>query len=126
NAANDYGITPLALACTNRSAPMVERLLKAGANPNARQWTGETPLMICARTGNAETAKLLLSHEANPNAKENEQGHTALMRAVAGNHPGVVRALIEGGADGRVRSNGGRTALLLAGRQGDVLSASLP
>src|SRR5438128_1887867 len=28
NMANDYGITPLSLACTNGSAVMVERLLK--------------------------------------------------------------------------------------------------
>ena len=125
NAANEYGVTPLALACTNRSSRMVERLLKAGANPNARQWTGETPLMICARTGNAETVKLLLSYEANPNAKENEQGHTALMRAVAAKHSEVVRTLIEGRADVRARSNGGFTALLFAAQQGDIASARL-
>ena len=33
--ADDTGATPLYLACTNRSAPMVETLLAAGANPNA-------------------------------------------------------------------------------------------
>src|SRR5688572_3675020 len=32
---NDTGFAPLHLACTNRSTPMVERLLAAGANPNA-------------------------------------------------------------------------------------------
>src|SRR5438105_638983 len=31
NAANDDGATPLFLACMNHSAPMVERLLTAGA-----------------------------------------------------------------------------------------------
>ena len=30
NAANDYGVTPLSLACTNGKAPMVEALLEAG------------------------------------------------------------------------------------------------
>src|ERR1017187_10067471 len=34
--ANDLGSTPLHLACTNRSAPMVDRLLEAKANPNAK------------------------------------------------------------------------------------------
>jgi ankyrin repeat protein len=99
NVANEYGVTPLSLACTNRSAAMVERLLKAGADTNAALWTGETPVMVCARTGNVETVKLLLSNKADPNAKETQQGQTALMRAVADKHPEVVRALIEGGGD---------------------------
>ena len=53
NVANDLGATPLHLACTNRSAPMVERLLAAGANANATLLNGETVLMTCARAGDA-------------------------------------------------------------------------
>jgi ankyrin repeat protein len=123
--ANEYGVTPLSLACTNRSAPMVERLLKAGADPNAALWSGETPLMTCAQTGNVDTVKMLLSLGANPNAKENQQGQTALMRAVAEKHSEVVRALIDRGADVRARSKGGFTALLFAGQQGDIASARM-
>src|SRR5437870_9198790 len=125
NAANDYGVTALSLACTNRSAPMVEKLLKAGADPNAAQWTGETPLIVCARTGNVETVKWLLSHGADPNAKETQQGHTALMRAVAAKHSDVVRALVDRKADVRARSKGGFTALLFAAQQGDIDSARI-
>ncbi len=36
NATNRYGVPPLALAATNGNAAMLELLLKAGANPNAR------------------------------------------------------------------------------------------
>ena len=125
NAETDYGVTPLSLACTNRNAVMIERLLKAGANPNARLGTGETPLMTCARTGNVEAVKLLLSRGADLNAKEDQQGHTALMRAVAGKHADVVQTLVEHGADVHARSQGGFTALLFASQQGDIPSARI-
>src|SRR5712691_6450559 len=45
NAANDFKMTPLSRACTNRSAAFVDLLLKAGAEPNTPIGTGETPLM---------------------------------------------------------------------------------
>ncbi len=122
NLANEYGVTPVALACINRSAVMVEKLLGAGADPNSASWTGETPLMVCARTGNVQAVKALLSRGANPDAKENQQGHTALMRAVAERHSGIVRALVDARADIAARSRGGFTALLFAGQQGDMES----
>src|SRR5207245_673510 len=37
NAANDYGVTALSLACENGNAAMIEMLLKAEANANAVQ-----------------------------------------------------------------------------------------
>src|SRR6202007_1369710 len=79
NAANDHGVTPLSLACTNASAAMVKKLLDAGANPNLADLTGETPLMTCSRTGNAEAVKALLARGADVSAKENSRGQTALM-----------------------------------------------
>jgi ankyrin repeat protein len=120
NAANDYGVTPLSLACTNRSAAMVERLLKADANPNAALKTGETPLMTCARTGNADATKALIARGAAVNAKESWQEQTALMWAVARTQRDVVRVLIELGADVQARSKNGFTPLLFAAREGDI------
>src|SRR5437667_6171488 len=43
--ANDYGMTPLTLACINGSPAMVDVLLKAGADPNTVFSEGETALM---------------------------------------------------------------------------------
>jgi uncharacterized protein len=125
NAATDYGVTPLSLACTNRNSKLVQSLLKAGANPNTVQSTGETPLITCAHTGNPEAVKSLLSHGADPNVKERQQGHTALMRAIAEKHSEVARVLVGSGADVRARSTRGFTALLFASQQGDIESARI-
>lgn len=147
---NDYGVTPLWLACMNRNALMIQRLLKAGADSNASLTTGETVLMTCARTGNPDTIKALVKGGADVNAVEKLQGQTALMWAVAQGHPEVVRALLDAGADVHRRSNvkqvfvangvhgallgsnvgvdydkGGFSALLFAARQGGVESARL-
>ena len=148
DAVNDLGVAPLSLACTNASAPMVRRLLEAGANPNA---TGVRvpPIMICARTGSVEAVRELIARKADVNAREPLRDQTALMWAVAQNHADVARTLIEAGAGVRARSRlarvvvnranpndiytavvgtvsqGGSTPLLFAARQGDVDCAGL-
>src|SRR5262249_57525168 len=81
SAANDVGATPLHLACTNRSAAMVERLVAADANTNAKLLNGETVLMTCARAGDAKAVQSLLSHCSQVNEKESAHNQTALMLA---------------------------------------------
>ena len=129
---------------------MVDRLLEAKANPNAKLLNGETVLMTCARTGDAKAVKMLLVHGADPKSKEQAHDQTALMWAAAEVHPDVVALLIEFGADVRARSRiysqtvvgeqtqragreelnydvlrGGSTPLLFAARTGDAESARL-
>jgi ankyrin repeat protein len=151
NKATDLGVTPLALACTNRSAAMVDRLLAAGADANAVTMMGESVLMTAARTGNLDVVKALLAHGANVNAQEASRGQTALMWAVAEQHADIVKVLIEHKADVNARTHvtdllvnegdadrgrntkpvvemikkGGSTPLLFAARGGDLASTKL-
>ena len=126
SAANNYGVTPLWEACNNRSAAMVEKLAKAGANPSATlPGTGETVLMRCARTGNADAVNSLLAHGANVNGKEIQKGQTALMWALEERHLEVAKTLIEHGADVHARTKEGFTPLLFAARQGELEHARL-
>ena len=94
-AANRDGFTPLALACVNGDAGMIEALLKAGADANERLLNGETALMMASRTGSVAAMTVLLDHGADVNAKEALHGTTPLMWAAAEGHPDAVRLLIE-------------------------------
>ena len=121
NSANqDYGVTPLSLACTNGSAPMIETLLEAGADANITVREGETPLMTAARTGKLEAVNVLLARTVDVNVKEIWNGQTALMWAIAEGHAPVAQALVDAGADIHARSNGGFTPLLFAVRKGSL------
>ena len=110
-AANDLGVTPLALACGNANPGMVRLLLEAGADPGAAVETGETVLMACARTGSVEAVRLLLDAGAAVNARESLEQQTALMWAAAQGHAEVVQLLIDGGADIDARSRARRLVI---------------
>src|SRR3990172_3527390 len=96
--------------------------------------------MTAARTGNIESVKLLLAHGADVHATEEYRGQNALMWAATENHSGVMRLLIERGADVNARSakmkfgsvkmaaggaffdraEGGLTPLFFAAREGHL------
>ena len=121
--ANDYGVTPLAVACRNgstASAKIVETLLQAGANPDAELPSGETVLMTASFAGRVDAVQSLLARGADVNATETIKGQTALMWAVSEGHREVARALLDHGADVNAPSTGQSTPLLLAARGGDI------
>lgn len=152
---NREGVTPLELAAVNGSAAMLQKLLKAGADPNAAlDDFGDTALMMAARTGKPDALRVLLETGAKVNAAESWGGTTPLMWAAAERHAAAVKVLIDGGADVNARTkfvgaangrgfegrapkadvadqkpedfaSGWLTPLMLSAREGDVESARL-
>jgi ankyrin repeat protein len=118
NRPNRNGAIPLALACPNAAAnpAIVERLLAAGADPNASP-TGAPPIVACAGVGAESAVRMLIARGADVNAADGWKEQTALMWAAAENHVGTVRLLLETGARVDARSNGAFTALMFAVRQ---------
>ena len=145
NAANEYGATPLWVACADRHPAIVKKLLAAGANPNTGLLSGETVLMRCTLTGDRGAVEELIARGADVHAKEPSTGQTALMWAAANRHSDVARVLLAHGAavDARTETTrelrgigfgitgstefyaGGFTPLLFAARHDDVDSARL-
>ena len=85
----------------------ITRCLKAGADPNARDWRDESPLWKATIHGTAEAVTALLQAGANPNVREvgcMTPLHiaAALWRSQAG------RALLAGGADPGLREINGK------------------
>ncbi|KAK8753764.1 hypothetical protein OTU49_001472 [Cherax quadricarinatus] len=72
--------TALHVATQNNSTELVEILLQAGADPNARDLRGKKycPIHYAAHNGNLEILQALLKAGADPNIKEGEFGRTSL------------------------------------------------
>ena len=95
---------------------LIDRLLKAGADPNATSEEGQTALMTASLTGKPDAVKLLVETGANVNAVEPYKGQTALMWAASEGNAAAADILLAHGADVKAKSSGGFTPLLFAVR----------
>ncbi len=91
--------TPLVIASRNGNAPVVQVLLKAGADAVAATSTGTTPLMLAAASGNADAVKALLAAGSDLEAKESSMQQTPLMFAAAFSRVEVMKVLVAAGAN---------------------------
>ena len=106
-------------ASTEGYIKIVQALLEAGVDVNARIPDGKTALMLASQKGHAGVVQALLEAGADVNKLGPNSG-TALMIASEKGHIKILKALIQAGADLNARSTDGWTALMLASKAGHV------
>lgn len=84
-AENPQKVAALHAATARRNAGMVEKLLRAGAEPDQPQSDGFTPLHVAAQHGDAAITALLVLFGADPR-KANTKGMDAAAHAREGGH----------------------------------------
>ena len=102
NARGVWKRTPLHYAADEGHRPVVELLIKNGANVNLKDdetdARGETPLHLAAAKGHVPVVELLIKNGANVNAKD-ESGRTTLHWVSIEGHKEAAKLLIANGAD---------------------------
>ncbi len=111
-ARNDFGNTPLLVACQFGNVAVIQLLIDNNADVNAsRTGAGHTPLAMCV--SNMQIVKVLLANGARINAQD-KQGQTALMfasRDVFEQIIPVIELLLKHGANAKLKDKNGKTAL---------------
>lgn len=106
--------TPLLVAASKGDLALVNRLLKAGANPNAKNKLNTTPLLEAAFQANTEIIKALIEAGADPNVT-GPDGQTALMLIARGDNVAAAKLLLDKGANPKAKeSQREQTALMWA------------
>lgn len=106
--------------CGHGNIEAIRAALEAGANPNAAEEIGWTALMAAVQNNSPEEAvALLLGHGAKVDDGENMANGTPLMSAVSQSKIGVVKLLIEAGADVNAVNDWELTVMRIAKQKGN-------
>jgi ankyrin repeat protein len=105
-------------AAAQGSLESIERLVREGANPNAREGNGRTPLHIAAFRGHGAAAAALIAAGADPHLLDNQRYDAVTIAAVRDDVP-TLKALLDAGASAKlVTSVYDGTALIAAAHLG--------
>lgn len=97
---NQDGMSPLAVAASQKWGDLVETLVKKGADINAADKKGMTPLMQSVESRNAEMVKLLIKLGADVNRSSGRVfGKTALDYALKTGRQDIIDLLVAAGAE---------------------------
>jgi ankyrin repeat protein len=129
------GANALSIAVSARKTGVVDVLISKGADVKWKDRAGTSLVHMAAQLGDLEIVKKLSEKGADVNAKTNptQPGGRGAFRAVAGeqtplmlaaraNHPEVMHALIEAGADPKLKAQDGSTLLMAAANSGHLES----
>jgi len=116
----NYGHTALMAAVSERHTPVIEELLRGGAEVDLGAISGFTPLMYAAQQEDATIARILLRAGANVNFAQPQFNMTALIIASAMVNVEVVDLLLDAGANPDAADFRSYNPLLLVVRGGDV------
>ena len=109
-------------ALQDRNVPALERAVRRGANPNARDTYGLAPLLDVREPA---MAAALIRLGADVDVRDHRDGETLLIRAARYGDVALVRVLLDAGASLHAESMGGATALAEATRSGHDEIATL-
>lgn len=119
------GMTALAWAASRGHVPVVEVLLKAGADPRAGHEHGWNPVLAAARAGNESVISHLLRAAPDLLSAGDRNGKTPLHWAALGGKASTVEVLLKRGADPKIQDNNGKLAEDLARNGGHSRIARL-
>lgn len=104
------GPTPIILAAISDDPDIAQRLIDAGADANVANEKGNTALDYSIRNGSFQTVDMLLSNGASVKGREIEIAIEAMRREEVG----IIKRMIEQGADLSGKMKDGRTLIELA------------
>lgn len=121
-ALNRFGETPLIRAVTEKNKPIVELLLKSGADVNMADESGYTPLMSASAVGDISMIELLIHAKADP-GKQSDSGRDAFTEAVLSDQIPVISWWVSHGAGIEQRDYTKSTPLMIAAKAGKFAAA---